>query len=104
MIIVLQTQFHIERPWGQRPYSIVSYYCRTRFFKPSVANLLQEITFKLRDLSSFTINDDQCRPLFSAKVERQTDIYNTSKSQYQLEKKTHRPSFLRFSYRQDQIL
>ena len=28
-----------------------------------------------------TINDDQCRPLFSAKVERLTDIYNTSKSQ-----------------------
>ena len=24
MIIALQTQFHIERPWGQRPFSIVS--------------------------------------------------------------------------------
>ena len=24
MIIVLRTQFHIERLWGQRPFSIVS--------------------------------------------------------------------------------
>ena len=35
-------------------FKVLSYYCRTRFFKPSVANLLQEITFKLRDLSSLT--------------------------------------------------
>ena len=28
--------------------SKIDHYCRTRFFKPSVANLLQEITFKLR--------------------------------------------------------
>ena len=25
MIIASQTQFHVERPWGQRPFSIVSY-------------------------------------------------------------------------------
>ena len=25
MIIALRTEFHIERPWGQRPFSIVSY-------------------------------------------------------------------------------
>ena len=24
MIIVSRTQFHVERPWGQRPFSIVS--------------------------------------------------------------------------------
>ena len=24
MIIALRTQFHVERPWGQRPFSIVS--------------------------------------------------------------------------------
>ena len=24
MIIVSQTQFHVERPWGQHPFSIVS--------------------------------------------------------------------------------
>ena len=24
MIIALQTQFHVERPWGQHPFSIVS--------------------------------------------------------------------------------
>ena len=25
MIIALRTQFHVERPWGQCPFSIVSY-------------------------------------------------------------------------------
>ena len=27
MIIALRTQFHVERPWGQRPFSIVSLLC-----------------------------------------------------------------------------
>ena len=46
---------------------------------PQAAHWLEE------EREDVTINDDQCRPLFSAKVERPTDIYNTSKSQYQLE-------------------
>ena len=25
MTFVSRTQFHVERPWGQRPFSIVSY-------------------------------------------------------------------------------
>ena len=39
MIIASQTQFHVERLWGQRPFSIVSQYClkcesASRHFQP----------------------------------------------------------------------
>ena len=35
MMIASRTQFHIERPWGQRPFSIVSSRSLLRNYKPS---------------------------------------------------------------------